>query len=193
MKYIRLTGFFPLLLLLSMLILPPRYAQADEQSSRIDAIISLAKQGDAEACFALALIYEYGDSLERDPVLAARWFQQAASQGIAGASFYLGMKYENGSGVKRKHSRAIQLYRQAAMQDWAMAQYFLARLLADLDVEKNKIEAAAWVALAWEQGYPSAEALCTRLENTLTIAEKKAVEQKKSRLRTRIAEGLRHP
>ena len=61
--------------------------------------LPLAKQGDADAQFNLAMMYYHGEGVERDWKEAARLFRLAAEQGDALAQYNLGVMYHNGEGV----------------------------------------------------------------------------------------------
>ena len=50
----------------------------------------LADQGEAEAQFALGLLYYRGLGVTRDPAAAVSWYRKAADQGYAKAQFRLG-------------------------------------------------------------------------------------------------------
>ena len=119
---------------------------------------TLAKSGDAEAQFALALLYEFGgESIIRDTQQSVFWYEAAANGGLAGACLYLGLKYEHGNSVPRDYEKASCWYRCAAQQGWANAQLFLARLCKDgKGGTVSLVETLAWFGLAAEQGYPGA-------------------------------------
>ena len=59
----------------------------------------LAEQGDVNAQFYLALMYDDGDGVPEDAKEAVRWYQLAAEQGYASAQHNLGMMYRMGEGV----------------------------------------------------------------------------------------------
>ena len=66
-----------------------------------------ADQGNAEAQFALALVYETGEEgVAKDSAEAARWLRKAADQGLADAQFGLAAHYMLGNGVPRDYSEA---------------------------------------------------------------------------------------
>src|SRR5579862_7032168 len=59
----------------------------------------LADQGNADAQYALGVIYYFGQGVPHDCAAAASWFRKAADQGNATAQFNLGLMYGNGRGV----------------------------------------------------------------------------------------------
>ena len=58
-----------------------------------------AEQGDADAQFNLALMYDYGRGVTEDDAEAVRWYRKAAEQGGARAQLNLGVMYYSGNGV----------------------------------------------------------------------------------------------
>ena len=94
------------------------------------AILLAAKQGIVEGQALLGQILLDGQGIERDPVLAKRWFQIAANTGHLMARNMLGRCWEHGWGGKVDFTLASLEYRQAAEAglDWAMYNY--ANLLA---------------------------------------------------------------
>ena len=59
----------------------------------------LAEQGDVNAQFYVALMYDDGRGVSEDPKEAVRWYQLAAEQGYAYAQHNLGLMYSMGKGV----------------------------------------------------------------------------------------------
>ncbi|MCI5146368.1 MAG: sel1 repeat family protein [Candidatus Electrothrix sp. AR3] len=143
-----------IVILLGLLLFQPCYLWADEQLTQ--EIRQLAEQGDPEAAFSMGLRYDLGDGVERDPELAAQWFEKAAKKKIAGAYLYLGMKYEFGAGVGQDKQTAIDWYKQAALRGWPQAAFLLGNLYLHLSTP-NSIHGCAWLTLAAAQGYPGAE------------------------------------
>lgn len=174
---------FLLILLLPVTVL----AGSGDDSSLLGSIMKLARQGDGEAQYSLALRYDMGEGLQRDTARAIHWYTRAAAQGVAGACFYLGMKYEFGNGVSKDVERAMALYRKAALQGWPMAQFFLGRLyLAGEGVRHDPVRAAAWLTLAAEQGYPNAAGLLQRSMAHISGDAQARVRTAVARLKERI-------
>ena len=165
------TVFFILLFLFSFL--PPTLAHGSEDNQDLKAeILDLAQQGDAEAQFSLALMYEEGRTMPHDVQKSVYWLTKAAQQNLPVACLYLGMKFEFGNGVQQDTNVAEKLYEQAAVQGWAMAQYLLAMLLLDERSIENQINAGAWLKLASEQEYPQAEEKYMEIKQALTEHER---------------------
>jgi soluble lytic murein transglycosylase-like protein len=70
---------------------------------------------------ALALAYEHGEGVAKDPLRAAVLYCEAARGGDAEAQYRLGWMYANGRGVGRDDGVAASLFALAAEQDHAAA------------------------------------------------------------------------
>ena len=74
----------------------------------------LAERGDADAQYALGVMYHYGAGASQDYAEAARWYRLAAAQGDANAQFNLGVMYYKGEGVAVDLAEARRWYQAAA-------------------------------------------------------------------------------
>ncbi|HJF72905.1 MAG TPA: sel1 repeat family protein [Gallibacterium anatis] len=89
-----------------------QFQQAVDAYERSDFITALqlwkplAEQGDANAQFNLALMYEDGKGVKQDYFQTVKWYQKAAEQGNAKAQFNLGIMYSLGQGVKKDRNLA---------------------------------------------------------------------------------------
>ena len=116
-----------------------------------------AEQGDADAQYALGLMYATGMGVLRDDGEAVLWYRKAAEQGNAMAQLDLGFMYSNGEGVPKDDGEAVLWYRKAAEQGNAMAQFNLGLHYANGEgVPKDDREAVLWYRKAAEQGDASA-------------------------------------
>jgi len=124
----------------------------------------LAKAGDAEAQYNLAMLYRTGKGVEKDLKASFKWFQQAAEQGVSDAQYYLAHMYDNGETVEKNLSKAFEWYRKAAEQGQGLAQINLGVIYADgIGVPQNIEQAYLWFHAAASQGYRAA------FENRLVI------------------------
>ncbi|NOX93279.1 MAG: sel1 repeat family protein [Gammaproteobacteria bacterium] len=124
----------------------------------------LAKAGDAEAQYNLAMLYRAGKGVEKDLSASFKWFQQAAEQGISDAQYYLAHMYDNGETVEKNLPKAFEWYRKAAEQGQGLAQINLGVIYADgIGVPQNIEQAYLWFHVAAAQGYRAA------FENRLVI------------------------
>lgn len=123
-----------------------------------------ADQGDSEAQFGLAYLYEQGLGVAKDPEQAVLLYRRAADQGHTMAQNNLAVMHEAGTGVAQDHAEAAHWYRKAAEQGYALAQRNLAQMYetgrgvpADLD------QALLWYRRAAAQGEAEAQAALQRL------------------------------
>ncbi|HSH49351.1 MAG TPA: DUF805 domain-containing protein, partial [Halomonas sp.] len=117
-----------------------------------------ADGGYAEAQYALGIMYEFGQAVERDDAAAVTWYRKAAAQGLATAQNSLGIMYDQGWGVAQDDGQAVKWYHLAALQGLADAQKSLGLMYAEgRGVDTNLREAAAWFQLAAAQGNPVAQ------------------------------------
>lgn len=131
-----------------------------------------AEQENADAQYALGLLYNLGEGVEKDPAEAARWFRRAADQGLADAQYELGWAIYLGEYVEEEKPKATKWFgmgfsfndpngpkwfRKAAMQGHADAQYALGMCYEDGNgVTEDEDKAAKWYRKAAEQGQVAA-------------------------------------
>jgi TPR repeat protein len=114
---------------------------------------------DAAMQFALARVYEAGDSVPQDLSEAARLYRLSAEQGYSQAQSALGDLLYAGRGVPRDYAAALSWYRLAAAQGDARAHAGLGLMHANgLGVMQDDAEAARLLGLAAEQGHAGAQA-----------------------------------
>ncbi len=82
--------------------------------SVVDVTRLRAEQGDAEAQFQLAVIYQNGRLVPQDQTQAREWLLKAAEQGHVKAMFNLGVTYGDGLGVPVDDAEAFKWYQAAA-------------------------------------------------------------------------------
>lgn len=80
----------------------------------VDFVRQKANQGDAEAQFQLAVIYQNGRLIQQDQQQAREWLLKAAQQGHVKAMFNLGVTYGDGLGVPVDDAEAFKWYQAAA-------------------------------------------------------------------------------
>ncbi len=171
-------------------ILSGAHAQGNENSRNlVTDTMRLAQQGDTEAQFSLALMYDEGRLVDHDSDKALYWLTKAARQNLPAAALYLGMKYEFGNGVQQDKVTAEKWYEKAAVQGWAMAQYLLAMLLLDDKSVENRINAGAWLKLSGKQEYPGAEEKYLEIEQTLTEHERTLLIKRYEHYAGRVKNG----
>lgn len=129
------------------------------RSEAVKAWQSLAEQGDSEAQFTLAVLYNRGDGgVAKDMIEAVRWYRKAAEQGHVIGQYNLGVLYATGTGVTRDLNAAAQWWRMAALQGHSEAQFNLGLYYAEgTGVKPDPAEAVKWWAMAAKQGYAAAQ------------------------------------
>jgi TPR repeat protein len=122
--------------------------------SPVQALRASAEQGNAEAQFSLALLYEHGRGLPKDQGEAVRWYRRAAMQGDTFAQNSLGNNYWEGTGVPKDDREAVWWWRLAADKGFSPAQHSLGKILAGggQGVPVDRPQAYMWLMLAAAQG-----------------------------------------
>ncbi|GGH10328.1 hypothetical protein GCM10007036_06790 [Alsobacter metallidurans] len=110
-------------------------------------------QNDPAATFEVATRLADGRGVARDPKLAAKWFEKAASLGLAPAQYRLGSILEKGVGVPRDLAAAKTWYQRAAEAGNAKAMHNLGVVIADgAGGKPDYAGAATWFRKAAEYG-----------------------------------------
>ena len=172
-----------LLLFLLLLIMHSLPLQADDQL--FTDTLQLAEQGDPEAQFSMALLYDTGSRDEQNPEQAVYWFKKAAAAGVAGACLYLGMKYEFGAGVSQNKKKAYHWYEKAALQGWPQAAFMLGSLYLRSS-PADQIRGCSWLGIAAEQEYPGAEQARQQACSNLNTKTARKTKKLRKQLRDKI-------
>ncbi len=129
-----------------------RASETEAWSAALTACTQEATGGDATSQRLLGVLYNRGQGVTEDPVLAAEWFRKAASTD-AEAKYQLAMLLESGRGVTRNTAEAILLIRESAALGLLSAQRLLAsRLASGFGIRKDETEAASWYRRLAERG-----------------------------------------
>lgn len=114
---------------------------------------AVAERGFAPAQYQLAKLYEHGEGVATDLMLAREWTERAASAGDNRAMHDLGVYYARGEGVPADDAAAFRWFRQAAEQGVVDSQYNLAILYEEgRGVAANEAEALFWFLTAGRAG-----------------------------------------
>ncbi|MFO1435616.1 MAG: tetratricopeptide repeat protein [Gammaproteobacteria bacterium] len=95
----------------------------------------LAERGDAQAQFAMGMLYNKGEGVEKNDATAVQWYTRSAEAGFARAQLNLAVMYENGEGVAKDRNVARQWLREAATQGNADALTRLQKQAEENDVD----------------------------------------------------------
>jgi TPR repeat protein len=131
-----------------------------EYSMAMRLWMMLAEQGDAEAAYRLAMLYDTGEAgVEQDPAEAASWYLKAAKAGHLHAQHNLAVAYVSGDGVEMDISKALSWWKRAARTGNSDSQYNLGIVYAMgvHGVKKNLDKAKKWWRMAAMKGDPMAQ------------------------------------
>ena len=130
-------------------------AVSDERITSFQLYQPKANQGDADAQFNLALLYNRGVGTPQDTKQAVYWYTKAAEQGHANAQYKLGRLYMYGYGeeVQEGSKWAAYWLTKASEQGLVQAQYNLGHMYewGDGGPQDYKL-AFFWYTKAAEQG-----------------------------------------
>lgn len=118
---------------------------------------ALVEQKVPAALYCLGDLYDRGQGVTEDPLLAAQWVRGAAELGYVDGMIRYGEMLARGRGVLPDMKRAALWFRKAAEHDHTEAQAYLGELYEEgRVVEKNMQEAGAWYARAALKKHPVA-------------------------------------
>ena len=110
----------------------------------------LAKNGDAESQYVMAILYDDGlGGLSKDSYRAFDWYQKSANQGFAKAQFNLAIMFEHGEGTPPDKTEAFKWYYRAAEKGYPAAQLNVGLIYRrGIGVERNEQLARTWLSKA---------------------------------------------
>jgi uncharacterized protein len=129
-----------------------------------------AEQGDPEAQYNLAVMYDMGIGAPKNYTESGQWYAKAAAKGVAEAQFQLAVRYyEAGKQAKKNYETAFSWFYKAALQGMPQAQYNVA-LMYQLGrgVPTNRVEAYKWYIISAAQGYTKSLAARENLAGDLS-------------------------
>ena len=133
--------------------------EAGHTEQAIEIWRPLAKSGNADAQFGLAVIYNDAMGVPQDYIEANYWFLRAAEQGYAPAQYNLGNAYKNATGMTQDPSMAVIWWRKSAEQGFGPAQYNLGTAYIEgVGIPRDKVVGAEWYRRAAANGHPLAKA-----------------------------------
>jgi uncharacterized protein len=137
-----------------------------------------AEQGNATAQNRLGLLYNEGQGVPQDPMLAKQWFEKAAEQGNAGAQVNLGTLYLLGQGALESDQMALFWFRRAAEQQEMLAFAKLGFMYEQgRGVTQDFVQAYMWYTLSAARGEKRALASRNQLAKQMTPAQVAAAQQ----------------
>ena len=113
----------------------------------------LAEKGDADAQYALGVMYTKGKGVIQDFKEAVKWFTLSAEQGFAMAQYNLGHMYRKGLGVLQDNKTAVKWYTLSAEQGIADAQSNLGYMYSNgKGVPQDYVRAHMWYNISASNG-----------------------------------------
>ena len=100
--------------------------------------LARAQNGDAEAAYKLALLYDVGDRVPADRTRAIFWLQKAEQVNLPDAQYVMAVWSERGYFGAAGTELTIPLYEAAARQGHLNAMKSLANIYRDTDTEKHQ-------------------------------------------------------
>lgn len=116
-----------------------------------------AEQGQPDAQFKLAKMYEQGQGVDENIAKAVYWYRKAALSGNAEAQLRLSWLYNQGEGVPEDERQSLEWLKKAAESGNRLAQYRLAWMYMDGGMPKQLKVAEGWFERAALQGNTDAQ------------------------------------
>lgn len=147
-----------------------------------------ADRGFPMAQYRLAKLYERGEGVPVDLVVARQWTERAAAAGNRRAMHDLGVYYARGEGAPLDEAAAFRWFRQAAELGVADSQFNLGVLYQQgRGVNTSASEALFWFLVAARQGDQDAAARATALEPQLSQMQLQQARARAQSFRPRAA------
>jgi uncharacterized protein len=145
-------------------------ARRGDFSTAIGLWRPLAEVGNADAQYALGIMYINGKGVSQDDAEAVMWFRLAAEQGFADAQFNLGIAYLSGRGISQDDEEAVNWFRPAAEQNQVAAQFNLGRAYSiGQGIVKDTVQAHMWLTLATARGNENASIALDAVAREMTL------------------------
>lgn len=145
-----------------------------------DLLGKLADQGDPEAQFELAKLYETGVGVDQDPVRALQLYRASADQNFPDALNDMGfLTYQGGLGLTADPAAALKLFERAADLKHPEAMYNFAALIDDgLVPGKGPVDAANYLYLSLRTGSKEVFDLVIGKPDMLKPETRKALQER---------------
>jgi len=115
----------------------PLLAQQNSTQLSINKLQTLAQQGQIDAQVKLAIAYEHGEGITKNPQKAVHWYCQAAVKGSSSAQVNLAWMLLNARGIQQDDALAVRWFKSAAKSGDKYAQQMLSRL--DTHLQSKRI------------------------------------------------------
>ena len=101
-------------------------------------LLAKAQNGDAEAAYKLALLYDAGDRVPENRERAIYWLQKAEQTNLANAQYVMAVWSERGYFGSASSDLTIPMYEAAARQGHLLAMKSLANIYRETDPAKHQ-------------------------------------------------------
>ena len=130
-----------------------------DYTQALNEFLPSVMEGDINAQFYLALMYEKGAGVPQDSFKAFKWYNLAAEQGSPEAMFKLGVYYYDGiGGADKDTEQALSWFGEAAGQGIPAAQFNFGLMHAkNLGIGRDYVQAAKWFQVAAKQNHALAQ------------------------------------
>ncbi|MEM7366331.1 MAG: SPOR domain-containing protein [Pseudomonadota bacterium] len=129
--------------------------QRQEFDAAFQEFLVLANRGDARSQTVIAMMYKYGESVPKDPLMAANWYEKAAKQGYSPAQYHLGTLYSEGRGVAQDRDEAIRWLTLASEAGFERANDALFALNVTVDTPSAVTDPTIPWSQKWDLSLPS--------------------------------------
>ncbi len=146
------------------------YSQGDFETA-LSHFGNAAKDGDADAQYALGAMYHDGEGVARDHAIAAHWYTKAAQRGNKDAQYWLCIMHKEGMGVSRDYLESFYWCIRAAEKGNAQALFALGQYYFDglgYGYYRDHVRAYIWFKRASMQGDSDADTMLERLREDMT-------------------------
>jgi len=144
------------------------FAFADVSAGVFRFQVKLAEQGNPEAQYKVAEMYEMGKGVSKDLNKAQEWFEKSAKQGHKKATYKILYLEIRTNGLNDFTKSQLGNIRSEAAAGNADAQYFLGKMYAaGVGVPKSLTNALTWLNKATFNGIPEAEHEAIAVEEEL--------------------------
>ncbi len=134
---------YSIIIFLSLLTLAGLSGSVSAYESPLLATLSRAESGIIDAQLELAIAYEHGEGINKDPKKAINWYCRAALKGSVDAQRNLAWMFLNARGVNKDEALAVRWFSAAAKSGDKFSRQTLSRLDKQLKTDKTVCDASA--------------------------------------------------
>lgn len=155
-----------------------KYYKLKDYANALKVWASLAEQGNPDAQYKLAWMYDFGTGVSENNTEAIKWYRLAAEQGHVSAQYNLGIIYDTGEGVSQNKITAVKWYKLAAKQGHALAQNNLGVMYENGEgVAQDRVLAYQWYEIAATNGSAPSENWRDQTAKEMTLEEISKAQQ----------------